>query len=184
MTKEIDCRTMECPAPVLKTKEYLEQEAVTDIRVMVDNDAAVENVTRFLNFQGFNVSVDSDGITSTVSGQRRLEDAKKLETTSKPIKTKKSSDNQKILVILSSQQIGKGDDILGQKLMINFVKTLKEMGNDLWRIVLLNHGVKFSTKDSGILEDLKELKTSGVTILVCGACLTHLGLMDDKVIHL
>jgi len=46
MTKKIDCRTLECPAPVLKTKEFLEQEAATEIDVLVDNDAAVENVTR------------------------------------------------------------------------------------------------------------------------------------------
>ena len=182
MTKKIDCRTLQCPAPVLKTKEYLEQEAATEINVIVDNEAAVENVTRFLNFQGFEVAVDSDGITSTVSGRRTPENAKILETNSNPVKTKEESDSQKILVILSSQQIGKGDDVLGQKLMINFVKTLKELGNDLWRLVLLNHGVKFSTKGSKILEELKELEQLGIDILVCGACLTHLGLMDEKVV--
>ncbi|MCK4767682.1 MAG: sulfurtransferase TusA family protein, partial [Desulfobacula sp.] len=106
MTKKIDCRTLECPAPVLRTKEFLEQEAATKIDVIVDNDAAVENVTRFLNFQGFEVSVDSDGITSTVSGRRDSEKAKKLESDSSPVKTKNESDSRKILVILSSQQIG------------------------------------------------------------------------------
>ena len=180
MTKKIDCRTLECPAPVLKTKEYLEQEAATEVDIIVDNDAAAENVSRFLNFQGFEVSVDSDGATSTISGRRDPEKAQKLETSSESIKIKEKSDGQKILVILSSQQIGKGDDTLGQKLMVNFVKTLKEMGNDLWRLVLLNHGVKFSTRDSRIFEDLKELEQTGVDILVCGACLTHLGLMDEK----
>lgn len=182
MTKKIDCRTLECPAPVLKTKNFLEQEAATEIDILVDNDAAVENVTRFLNFHGFNVSVDSDGITSTVSGRRDAEKAKKIEATAKPVKPKEAADHQKILVILSSQQIGKGDDELGQKLMVNFIKTLKEMGNDLWRLVLLNHGVKFSTRDSHVLEELKELEQSGIPILVCGACLTHLELMEDKVI--
>ncbi len=182
MTKKIDCRKLECPAPVLQTKKFLEQEAATEISIIVDNDAAVENVTRFLNFQGFEVSVDSDGITSIISGRRDPEKARKLETVSEPVKTREESDSQKILVILSSQQIGKGDDTLGQKLMINFVKTLEEMGSDLWRIVLLNHGVKFSTKNSRILEELNELEQSGVGILVCGACLTHLGLMEKKVI--
>ncbi len=182
MTKKIDCRTLQCPAPVLKTKEYLEQKAATGIDIIVDNDAAVENVTRFLNFQGFEVSVDTDGITTTVSGRRDPENTTILETQPGPAKTTEDSDTQKILVILSSQQIGKGDDELGQKLMINFVKTLKEMGKDLWRLVLLNHGVKFSTKESKILEELTELDASGVSILVCGACLTHLGLMDAKVI--
>jgi len=182
MIKKIDCRTLQCPAPVLKTKEFLEQEAATKIDILVDNEAAVENVSRFLNFQGFEVSVDSDGITSTVSGRRSPENAKVLETDSKSVKIKEESGSQKILVILSSQQIGKGDDTLGQKLMVNFVKTLKEMGSDLWRLVLLNHGVKFSSKDSEILEELKELELSGVDILVCGACLTYLGLMDDKAV--
>lgn len=181
MIKKIDCRTLECPAPVLQTKKILEQEAVTEINVIVDNDAAVENVTRFLNFHGFEVAVDSDGATSIVSGRKDPGKAKKLGPGSEPVRAKEESDSQKILVILSSQQIGKGDDTLGRKLMVSFIKTLKEMGEDLWRLVLLNHGVKFSTKDSKILEELKELEQSGVGIFVCGACLTHLGLMDDKV---
>jgi selenium metabolism protein YedF len=182
MTKTIDCTKLQCPGPVLKTKEYLETEAATQVDIIVDNDAAVENVSRFLNFQEFEVSVDGDGIRSTISATRDPERAKILKTAPNQARTKKQSDHQKILVVLSSQQIGKGDDELGQKLMINFIKTLKEMGNDLWRLVLLNHGVNFSTRDSGILEELKELKAAGVSILVCGACLTHLGLMEAKVI--
>lgn len=182
MTKQIDCRKLQCPAPVLKTKEYLEQEAVLEVDVIVDNDAAAENVSRFLNFQEFEVSVDTDGITSTISARRDPEKARRLETSPGPVQAKEKSDTQKILVVLSSQQIGKGDDDLGQKLMINFVKTLKEMGSDLWRIVLLNHGVKFSTEDSAVLGELKDLTASGVSLLVCGACLTHLGLMEEKVI--
>ena len=182
MTKKIDARKLECPAPVLKTKKYLEQEDVTEIDVLVDNDAAAENVSRFLTFQGFEVSVALDGGTLIVSGRKDPGKAKNQETTSETVKTKDDPDTQKILVIISSQQIGKGDDELGRKLMVSFVKTLKEMGSDLWRLVLLNHGVKFSAKDSQILEELKELEALGVVILVCGACLTHLGLMDDKVI--
>ncbi len=178
--KIIDCRTLQCPAPVLKTKQYLEEEAAIEIDVIVDNDAAVENVSRFLNFQGFSVSVDSDGLFSTVSGQRDPEKAKKLESNQGSIKNKEKSDRQKILIMISSQSIGKGDDDLGQKLMVNFVKTLKEMGNDLWRIVFVNYGVKFAVKGSAILDELTELESSGVSILVCGACLTHLNLLQEK----
>ncbi|SDT87283.1 sulfurtransferase-like selenium metabolism protein YedF [Desulfobacula phenolica] len=182
MIKKIDCRKLQCPAPVLNTKKFLEKEPATEIDVIVDNDAAVENVSRFLSFHGFEVSVDTDGVTSTISGRRDPETATILETNLDHTKTTHNSDTQKILVVISSQQIGKGDNELGQKLMINFVKTLKEMGNDLWRLILLNGGVKFSTKDSKILEDLTDLDASGVSILVCGACLTHFGLMDAKVI--
>jgi len=178
--KTIDCRSLQCPAPVLKTKEYLEAEAALEIEVMVDNDAAVENVSRFLSFQGFSVSVDSRGQFSTVSGQRPPEKAKRLEGNREPGKIKERSDHQKILVMISSRNLGKGDDDLGQKLMVNFVKTLKEMGSDLWRIVMVNDGVKFAVKGSVILDELTALQSSGVSLLVCGACLTQFNLLEDK----
>ncbi len=178
--KIIDCRTLQCPAPVLKTKQYLEQEAAIEIGVIVDNDAAVENVSRFLNFQGFSVSVDSDGHFSTISGLRDPEHVKQTEPRHESIKTNGKGDSQKILIMISSQSIGKGDDELGQKLMVNFVKTLKEMGTDLWRIVFVNHGVKFSTKGSALIDELMELESYGVSLLVCGACLTHLNLLEEK----
>ncbi len=179
MTRIIDCRTLQCPAPVLKAKECLEKEAVQELSVIVDNDAAVENVTRFLSFHKFEISVDSDGISSTISGKRNLGNAKILETNSQP-HSKSDLENQKILIMLSSEQIGKGDNELGKNLMVNFIKTLKEMGNDLWRMVFVNHGVKLSTETSAVLKELILLEESGVDILVCGACLTHLGLMDKK----
>ena len=180
MTKKIDCRTLQCPAPVLKIKNYLEQKAATQIDIIVDNDAAVENVTRFLDSQGFEVSVDSDGIVSTISGLRDLKKAKKIKRHSQSEKLNGQSGHQKILLIISSEKMGKGNDELGQSLMINFIKTLNKMGDDLWRIIFINHGVKFSITDSLIFEELSLLEKSGIDILVCGACLNHLGLLDKK----
>ncbi|MFH2090975.1 MAG: sulfurtransferase-like selenium metabolism protein YedF [Pseudomonadota bacterium] len=182
MEKKIDCTALQCPAPVLKTKELLEKYPLTKVDILVDNDAAVENVSRFLTFNDFEISVDSDGIVSTVSGQRSPEKARKLDTTSQPGLVKKSDDTQKILIIISSTNLGKGDDDLGGKLMINFIKTLKEMGNELWRLVFVNHGVMLCAQESALLDELAHLQTSGVNILVCGACLTHLGLMDKKAV--
>ena len=81
-----------------------------------------------------------------------------------------------------TNKFGVGDDELGAKLMINFIKTLKEMGPELWRLVFVNHGVTLATVDSVVLDDLRALEESGVTILVCGTCLTHLDLMEKKAI--
>lgn len=182
MIKKIDCRKLDCPAPVLKTKKYIEHSNAAEVEVIVDNEAAVENVSRFLNFHGFEVTVDSDGEKSVVCGQKKPGETGKIEIDSNPVDLEEEAENQKILLMISSMQIGKGDDELGRNLMVNFVKTLKEMGSDLWRVVFVNHGVKFSVKDSRILEELRELEASGVDILVCGACLTHLGLLDEKLV--
>ncbi|WP_020590243.1 sulfurtransferase-like selenium metabolism protein YedF [Desulfobacter curvatus] len=184
MVKELDCRKMDCPAPVLETKKCLENDALSHIRVLVDNDAAVENVSRFLTYAGFEVGVESDGAVSIVEGTRDQSDAVKFAAGQSGSDTESPAEENsaKIMVMAASNKFGVGDDELGAKLMINFIKTLKEMGKDLWRLVFVNHGVTLATVDSAVLEDLRALEESGVTILVCGTCLTHLNLMERKAI--
>ena len=82
--------------------------------------------------------------------------------------------------MVATDRIGYGDDELGLKLMVSFLKTLKEMGDELWRLVFVNNGVKLTIDESKVLPDLKELEESGILILVCGTCLTHFDLLDKK----
>jgi len=187
MIKELDCRKMDCPAPVLETKKSLESEGLSKIRVLVDNDAAVENVSRFLSYAGFEVGVESDGTMSVVEGTRDQAAAVKLASgpagqSGSGTESSAKDSPAKIMVMAASNKFGVGDDDLGAKLMINFIKTLKEMGKDLWRLVFVNHGVTLATVHSEVLDELHELEASGVTILVCGTCLTHLALMEKKAI--
>ena len=86
------------------------------------------------------------------------------------------------MVMVGSDRVGHGDDELGLKLMVSFLKTLKEMGEDLWRLVFVNNGVKMTTSDSEVLPVLEELEKSGVYILVCGTCLTHFNLLEKKMV--
>jgi selenium metabolism protein YedF len=181
MTFKIDCRNIDCPGPVLKTKEAIEGQGITLIEIIVDNDAAVENVTRFLNYHEFEVSVESDGIISTIGGKS----TGKVINQDIPNKGKQKNiqnDNQKIMVMIASSVLGKGDDELGKKLMNNFLKTLKEMGDDLWRLVFVNNGVKLTINNSDVLPILKDFENNNVRILVCGACLTHFDLMKEKAV--
>jgi selenium metabolism protein YedF len=180
MIKELDCRKLDCPAPVLQTKQLLEANALSHVRILVDNDAAVENVSRFLSFHGFEISVDSDGISSAVEGIKDAADATIIESVPAPQNTETGGSSQKIMIMISSTQMGREDQELGEKLMVNFIKTLKEMGEDLWQLVFVNHGVKLATKDSAVLEEIQALEADKVGILVCGTCLTHLGLMEQK----
>jgi len=69
---------------------------------------------------------------------------------------------------------------LGLKLMVSFLTTIKEMGPELWRLVFVNNGVKFTIAGSEVLPILKELEEGGVHILVCGTCLNHFDLFDKK----
>jgi selenium metabolism protein YedF len=76
--------------------------------------------------------------------------------------------------------MGRGDDTLGRKLLVNFIGTLKEMGPELWGLVLVNAGVKLAVAGSEVLASLQELAQSGVMILVCGTCLNHFDLLEQK----
>lgn len=93
-----------------------------------------------------------------------------------------SAAEQKILILITADRMGKGDDTLGKKLMINYIRSLKEMGADLWQIVFLNSGVHLVTETSEVLTDLKTYQEDKVTILSCGTCLEHFGLTSKKAV--
>lgn len=82
--------------------------------------------------------------------------------------------------MITSDRLGHGDDILGAGLLFNFLKTLNEMGPDLWRLVFVNSGVKLTVEEAEALPVLRELADAGVSILVCGTCLNHFNLLDKK----
>ncbi len=70
MATELDCRGLACPAPVLQTKEHIEQEHPESLIVLVDNEAARQNVSRFLSTQHFAVSVEEKEGQFRIKGTR------------------------------------------------------------------------------------------------------------------
>lgn len=173
--KEIDARGLECPAPVLKTKAALEVDTPNRVNVVVDNAAAQQNVQRFLESQGFQATLKQDGADYLVSGTCVAEPREQMRPSAV-----KQSDEMKILVMCATDRIGFGDDELGLKLMVNFLRTLKEMGSDLWRLVFVNNGVKLTIDDSQVLDDLQNYEKEGLKILVCGTCLDHFSILERK----
>jgi selenium metabolism protein YedF len=173
--KEIDARGLACPAPVLQTKAALQEDGSSSVRVVVDNAASQQNVQRFLESQGFQTSLEHDGVDYFVSG---ICDTVPAAHPQMPVA--KQSDEKKIMVMCATDRMGYGDDELGLKLMVSYLRTLKEMGSDLWRLVFVNNGVKLTIDGSEVLDELKEYEKEGLTILVCGTCLTHFNLLERK----
>ena len=52
----IDARGLSCPIPVIKVKQAVESKPAT-VEVLVDNIVAVQNITRFANSVGYQISV-------------------------------------------------------------------------------------------------------------------------------
>ncbi len=175
--KEIDCRGLSCPAPVLHTKASLQEDRPETVRVLVDNAASQENVRRFLESEGYEIRIERTGQDYVIVGRAAGTAARSEE---RAAAAKPAPGRHTLAVVCTSDRLGRGDDELGRRLMVNFLKTLREMGPDLWRLIFVNNGVKLTIDSSEVLEDLKGYETSGLKILVCGTCLNHFGLLERK----
>ncbi|MBO2527730.1 MAG: recombinase [Clostridiales bacterium] len=57
----IDARGLSCPMPVVMVQNEVKKNAPAELTVMVDNQVAVENITRFATLQKYAVSVEENG---------------------------------------------------------------------------------------------------------------------------
>lgn len=57
----IDARGFSCPMPVIMVQKAVKKEKPSELEVYVDNQCAVENVTRFANNSGYTVTVETIG---------------------------------------------------------------------------------------------------------------------------
>ncbi|MFZ5796989.1 MAG: sulfurtransferase-like selenium metabolism protein YedF [Thermodesulfobacteriota bacterium] len=178
MTRELDCRGLVCLAPVMQVRDLLAQEKPPAIAVLVDNEPARENVSRFLIHQGYQAASErlgSDFRVTGIAGDGACPVMSEAE-----ISAVAGDAPKKILVMVASDRLGHGDDTLGAGLLLNFLKTLKEMGPELWRLVFVNGGVKLTAQGAATVPILQKLAEGGVSILVCGTCLDHFQLLDKK----
>jgi selenium metabolism protein YedF len=178
--KEIDARGLACPAPVLQTKATLQEDKPNSVRVVVDNAASQQNVQRFLESQGFQTALEKDGADYRVIGTCVSGPAVQVHSTAEEPPAAQPAEARKIMVMCATDRIGFGDDELGMALMVNFLRTLKEMGDELWRLVFVNNGVKLTVGGSEVVDDLKQYEEDGLKILVCGTCLNHFNLLEQK----
>lgn len=175
----LDCSGLACPAPVLKTRDHIDQTGEAAFEVRVDNDAAAQNVSRFLASQGYSSDVNGQAPAITIVARKTGEPAAPAPDPA-DLPCQAPAAGRKIMVLIGADRLGRGDDDLGRGLVKNFILTLPEMGPELWRLVFVNSGVKLTLEGAATLEDIQALERDGVSVLVCGTCLTHFGLMDQK----
>lgn len=178
-TITVDCRGLACPGPVLRCMEAIDKDAPEAMLVLVDDPGALENVSRLLAGKGYAVTqqVGSPG-QWTVSAQR--EGSAPVTAAAQPSCAPSATPDGRSVVFIPAETMGAGDEGLGGKLMLNFLSTLPELGQGLWRIILVNGGVKLACEGHPCLEKLAALEAAGVDVLVCGTCLGFFGLTEAK----
>ncbi len=162
--KEIDCRGMGCPQPVVTTKQALDQLEEGELIVIVDNPSPCGNVERFARSQGCSVDVEKKGKDFYIHIQKiRAKDEERV--------VKQDEKGRKVVVYINSHFLGVGDEALGRFLMKNFLKTLSDLETKPNRLILINSGVQLAAEGSEVIETLMTLSEKGVEILSCGTCL-------------
>lgn len=178
MSKQVlNCQGLPCPQPVIQTKDSLAAMVAGELVVVVDNEAARDNVRRFAESQGHGVSIAQSGQTFQVSITKGAKD----ESGQAPaVECSVVSVKKGIVVHISSEVMGRGDDGLGVRLMAAYFETLAQFAENITHVTLVNSGVKLIAQGSPVLAEARELEKLGVQFVACGVCLKHFGL-DDKV---
>ena len=172
---QIDARGKACPEPVIMTKNALADNPDA-VAVRVDNVPATQNVSRFFESKGYKAVVSGEGKDFTVTGAR---DGSAPAPESCGCDLVPSA-RLKNAVFIAHSRIGGDDPQLGEVLMKSFLGTLVQYDENERPsvIALMNEGVTLAEQGTSSAETLRDYVAQGGTVLVCGTCLKHFGLME------
>jgi predicted peroxiredoxin len=83
-----------------------------------------------------------------------------------------------ILLQITHNGMGTGDEELGLQLVTNYLKLINEENKLPNFITLYNGGVKLICTGSPAIEIIKTIEKKGVKLIACKTCLIHFSLMD------
>ena len=167
-----------CPIPVIKTKKAMQELTGPEtIDVLVDNEIAVQNVSKMAASSGgkvtsekkgekeFRIVIEMEGAPSQAAGEEE-------ETACIP------DARGNTVVVVSSDRMGEGNDALGKVLIKGFIFAVTQLDTLPKTMLFYNGGATLTCEGSDSLEDLKSLEAQGVEIMTCGTCLDYYGLKE------
>lgn len=172
----VDARGLSCPQPVVLAKQALESSK--KVKVIVDNETALENVKRLGNKLGCDVRVEEKSGGLCEIKLVRGADFNKNQEAFVPSCSSGASPSGPFVIVISENKMGRGDDELGTVLIKAFLHTVAGQAEKPDVMIFYNTGVKLTVQGSDVLEDLKQMESEGVQILVCGTCLNYFEIKD------
>jgi selenium metabolism protein YedF len=179
MAKMVDARGLACPQPVILTRKAMVDGP--DVTVLVASATSRDNVQRMAERAGRQVTVtkvegefhlhivdQNGGLVSSAGGIPEEE-------------SQTSTDGRRdgsLVLVVSDNKMGRGDEELGEILVRAFFHTLGEVEPSPDTIILFNAGVRLAVEGSPVLDDLRALTASGIHIMLCGTCLKYFDLID------
>ncbi|QXM06995.1 sulfurtransferase-like selenium metabolism protein YedF [Crassaminicella indica] len=169
MNNQVDARGLSCPKPVIETKKVLDGLKEGSVTTIVDNEVAMQNVSKLAKSLNYNVDVkkvDKDYYVHIYKGEGNEEIDCQCE------------EERDLVILFKSDTLGEGSDELGKILMKGYVYTLTEYTPYPKALLFMNSGVKLTVEGSEVLDYLKQLEREGVELLSCGTCLDYFHLKE------
>ena len=172
---KVDARGDACPLPVVKAKKAIaELNGAGEVEVLVDNEIAVQNLTKMAQQKGYVSSAEKLAereyrVLFTVGDAAP-------EAEEAPVCTPDARTDT--VVVIASDKMGDGAEELGKTLLKAFVFSLTQQDKLPKTMLFYNGGAQLTCEGSPMLEDLKALEAEGVEIMTCGTCLNFYGLTE------
>ncbi len=182
--KIIDARGLACPLPVVNAKkavgEFQEDGVLT---VLVDNEIAVQNLQKFASQKGLQAAGEKKGekeyeVTIQVAAGAPAVSAPAEEAQEEEISCSPDARKKGLVVVLSANVMGGGEEKLGKALMKAFVFALTKQDMLPETVMCYNSGAYLTCEGSDSLEDFQALGAEGVNIMTCGTCLDFYGIKE------
>ena len=173
---KVDAMGLACPLPVVKTIKALE--ALTGpaaVETHVDNETAVQNLTRLAAGKGFPVRSEKlEEKHFVVIMEANKAAPAEAEAPALCLPDRRGN----TVVAVGSDAMGLGSEELGRTLMKGVLYALSQLDELPKTILFYNGGARLTTEGSLSLEDLRSMEAQGVQILTCGTCLNYYGLTE------
>lgn len=183
----IDAFGKQCPMPMMMAKKEIDK-GCRNLSIAVDNDTAVQNITRLGKQTGLSVVVREieGGYLITLSDSEvpnRDDNASSVDSSLMEQVPSQVKCSDKLgcgyAVFIGKDHLGEGDQELGYNLMKMALYTLSESELAPASLLFMNSGVKLLCEDDKqIIAHVKAMAEKGSEVLVCGTCLDFYNVKD------
>lgn len=167
--KKIDCRGLECPKEIKLVKKYFNSIGEGEATVIANNEISVDNIVKYAMRKGYQVTVND---INNNEYEIIIEKRGCLEVL---------EEEKNEVILITTDKLGDGDDILGSKLMIKYFESLGDSDILPKKLIFINTGVKFLVRESKVLDSIKLLIERGVKIYASNLSLEYFNLVDKVI---
>ena len=176
---QLDCRNLNCPEPLLRTKKALGELKIGEsLEILVNDVAPRENIKRFLAKNGFEAQISQAGADTLIKTVKtdELKDANIDDIYCNVAAPKRGK-----VIFLNEEQCGSGP--IGKSLLAKFLGAALNLDEKPVKVICVNNAVHITTnRGHECFEAIKKLNEAGAEILSCGSCLEGYKLVDKLAI--